>query len=108
MRLIAAIAVAGALVVGTGTPDERELQRAADRLVATSDIPAVITLVEQDGRQVVVAAGDADIGRRKARPDDRFWVGSITKSFVATVVMQLVAERKLALDDRVSKLLPGR
>ena len=71
---------------GASPTRERELQRAADRLIATSDIPAVITLVEQDGKRTVVASGDAEIGRRKARPEDRFWVGSITKSFVATVV----------------------
>ena len=108
MRLIAALAVSGVLLAGGPPPTERELQRAADRLIATSDIPAVITLVEQDGKRTVVASGDAEIGRRKARPDDRFWVGSITKSFVATVVMQLVAEHKLGLEDRVSTLLPGR
>ena len=119
MRLVAAVPVATVLAVGAAlaaagafsggpSPSETELQHAADRLIATSDIPAVITLVAQDGHQTVVAAGDAEIGRRKARPEDRFWVGSITKSFVATVVMQLVAERKLRLDDRVSTLLPGR
>jgi D-alanyl-D-alanine carboxypeptidase len=108
MRPIAALAVAGVLLVGAPAPTETELQRAADRLIATSDIPAVITLVEQDGKRTIVASGHAVIDGRKARPDDRFWVGSITKSFVATVVMQLVAERKLGLDDRVSKLLPGR
>ena len=108
MRSIAALAVAGVLLAGAPSPTESELQRAADRLIATSDIPAVITLVEQDGKRTVVAAGHAEIGGRKARPDDRFWVGSITKSFVATVVMQLVAEHKLGLDDRVSTLLPGR
>lgn len=108
MRPIAALAVAGVLLTGAPAPSESELQRAADRLIATSDIPAVITLVEQDGKRTVVASGDAVIGGRQARPDDRFWVGSITKSFVATVVMQLVAEHKLGLDDRVSTLLPGR
>ncbi|HEY1369152.1 MAG TPA: serine hydrolase domain-containing protein [Gaiellaceae bacterium] len=106
--LIAALAVAGALLGGAASPNESELQRAADRLIATSDIPGVITLVEHDGERVVVASGEAEIGGRKARPEDRFWAGSITKSFVATVVMQLVAERKLGLDDRLSELLPGR
>src|SRR5580765_1298533 len=67
-----------------------------------------ITLVEQDGHQTVAAAGDAKIGRRKARPQDRFWVGSITKSFVAAVVKQLVGEHKVRLDERLSALLPGR
>jgi D-alanyl-D-alanine carboxypeptidase len=108
MLLIAALVVGIAVLGGAAPPPESELQRAADRLIATSDIPAVITLVEQDGQRTVVAAGDAEIGKRKARPDDRFWAGSITKSFVATVVMQLVNERKLGLDDRVSTLLPGR
>ncbi len=107
MRSIAALAVAGVLLAGAPSPTKSELQRAADRLIATSDIPAVITLVEQDGKRTVVAAGYAEIGGRKARADDRFWVGSITKTFVATVVMQLVAEHKLGLDDRVSTLLPG-
>ena len=88
---------------------EAELQRGADQLVARTEIPAVITLFEQDGQQTVVAAGGADLaGHRKARPDDRFWVGSVTKSFVATLVMQLVAEHRLRLDDTVRRLLPGR
>ncbi len=108
MRLIPALAVAVAGLAGAAAPSEPELQRAADNLIATSDIPAVITLVEEDGERVIVAAGEAEIGRRKARPDDRFWVGSITKSFVATLVMQLVAERKLRLDGRISELVPGR
>ncbi len=41
------------------------------------------------------------------RPGDRFRVGSITKTFVATVVLQLVGERKLALADTVERWLPG-
>ena len=106
MLLIVAFAVAGALLAG---PSESELQRNADQLLAATEIPAVITLVEQDGRRVVVAAGEADIEtHRRARPDDRFWVGSVTKSFIATAVMQLVAEGKLRLNDTVRKLLPGR
>jgi D-alanyl-D-alanine carboxypeptidase len=115
MKEIAAVAVVGAalactaVLVGAGTAsDDPILQHAADRLIATSDIPAVITLVEQNGERTIVSAGEAEIGGRKARPNDSFWAGSITKSFVATVVMQLVAEHKLRLDNRLSKLLPGR
>ena len=101
------LAVAG-MRTDTPSPTETKLQRAAGRLIATSDIPGVITLVEKAGRTDVVAAGDAELGRREARPDERFWVGSVTKSFVATVAMLLVAEGELGLDDRVSRLLPGR
>jgi CubicO group peptidase (beta-lactamase class C family) len=109
MRLLALLGLAGVLLGGAAGSADSELQRQADRLVATSPIPAVITLVEQDGETEVVAAGYADVASgRKARPDDRFWVGSVTKSFVATVVMQLVAERKLRLEDTVHRLLPRR
>jgi D-alanyl-D-alanine carboxypeptidase len=109
MRSLAALALASVLLGGAGPPPQEELQRAADRLVTTSEIPAVITLFEQDGRQTVVAAGHADLAaRRKARPGDRFWVGSVTKAFVATLVMQLVAEHRLRLDDTVDRLVPGR
>ncbi len=102
--LFAALAAALAAV-----PSQSELQREADRLVAQSDIPAVVTVFEQDGVRHVVAAGLADVTRRRpARPSDRFWVGSVTKAFVGTVVMQLVAERKLALDDTLARRLPGR
>jgi D-alanyl-D-alanine carboxypeptidase len=41
------------------------------------------------------------------RPNNRFTVGSVTKTFVATVVLQLVGERKMALDDSVEQHLPG-
>src|SRR5262245_47561418 len=114
MRTLGWLAVTAALAFGlpaaapASPPSEADLQRTADALIAASEIPAVITLVEEDGMRTVVAAGEAEVGARKARPDDRFWVGSITKSFVAAVVMQLVAEGKLRLDDRVDKLLPGR
>jgi D-alanyl-D-alanine carboxypeptidase len=40
--------------------------------------------------------------------DDRFRMGSSTKTMVATLVLQLVAEHRLALTDPVGKWLPGR
>jgi D-alanyl-D-alanine carboxypeptidase len=41
------------------------------------------------------------------RAGDRVRVGSITKTFVATVVLQLVGEGKLRLTDSVERWLPG-
>ena len=110
MRLFLTFALAGTLLAGAAAPPTvSELGRSAERLVATSDIPGVVVLDERHGRRTVVAAGYSDVVRRvKARPDDRFWVGSVTKSFVATVVMQLVAEDRMQLDDTVEERLPGR
>jgi len=44
---------------------------------------------------------------RPMRFEDRIRVASITKSFVATIVLQLVNERRLRLDDTVEQRLPG-
>ncbi|MGC4940139.1 serine hydrolase domain-containing protein [Kribbella sp. DT2] len=38
--------------------------------------------------------------------DGSFWVGSVTKTFTATLVLQLVAKGKLTLDDAVATHLP--
>ncbi|MFE2135446.1 serine hydrolase domain-containing protein [Streptomyces sp. NPDC059466] len=38
---------------------------------------------------------------------DRYRVGSITKTFVSTVLLQLEAEGRLSLDDTVDRWLPG-
>jgi CubicO group peptidase (beta-lactamase class C family) len=39
-------------------------------------------------------------------PDTKFRLGSITKQFTSMVIMQLVAEGKLQLDDKLTKHLP--
>src|SRR4051794_3596204 len=76
--------------------------------VIAAGSPGVIALVN-DGRAVRLhAAGVADTGDRRAlRPGDRFRAASITKSFVATVALQLVGEGKLSLTDTVERRLPG-
>ncbi|WP_381834405.1 serine hydrolase domain-containing protein [Streptomyces monticola] len=55
-----------------------------------------------------VSTGTANTATdRPIRRKDRFRIGSITKSFTAVVVLQLAAERRLALDDTVEQHLPG-
>jgi D-alanyl-D-alanine carboxypeptidase len=54
------------------------------------------------------AVGWADFDtKRRARPENRFAIESTTKTFVATVVLQLVGERRLTLHDTVQHRLPG-
>ncbi|WP_328536978.1 serine hydrolase domain-containing protein [Streptomyces sp. NBC_00344] len=54
------------------------------------------------------ASGAADIQReRSPRSDDRVRIGSVSKAFVATVLLQLAAERRVSLDATVQRCLPG-
>lgn len=55
-----------------------------------------------------IAAGISDLETAAPmRLDDHVRIASITKTFVATVVLQLVAEGKLSLDDRLEPFITG-
>jgi D-alanyl-D-alanine carboxypeptidase len=83
------------------------LQQAADQLVA--DGAPGVTILARRGHQVSdVVAGLADTATgQPMQPKDRVHIASITKTFVATVVLQLAAERRLSLNDSVQRWLPG-
>ncbi|WP_328956711.1 serine hydrolase domain-containing protein [Kitasatospora purpeofusca] len=122
MRL-AAVALAGA-VVGTLAPaavaapapagadarrggvDARAELRA---FVADGSSTAAFAEVREDGRRIWRdAVGTSDLATgQPVRPDGRFRIGSVTKPFVSTVVLQLVGEGRLRLDDPVERHLPG-
>src|SRR4051812_25092232 len=85
-------------------PLDRLLQeRQADRL------PSVAAAVVQNGEQVWAnAVGAADYDEdRAATPDTQYRIGSITKTFTATAIMQLRDEGALDLDDRLEQHLAG-
>lgn len=70
---------------------------------------AFLWVEEPDGRLAFFTAGVADLSTgRPMGPQDRYRVGSTTKTFTAVVVLQLVGEGRLALDDLVASRLPGR
>jgi D-alanyl-D-alanine carboxypeptidase len=104
---VAGAAPAGSLAPGRAAAREATLQRALDRVVAAG-VPGAALLVRVNGRTIRLTSGYGNLKPRTTmRANDRFRVGSVTKAFVATVVLQLVAERKLALEDTVAQWLPG-
>jgi D-alanyl-D-alanine carboxypeptidase len=83
------------------------LQQAADQLVADG-VPGVIIMTRRGPQVSQVAAGLADKATgQPMQPQDKVRIGGITKTFVATVVLQLAVERRLSLNDSVQKWLPG-
>ncbi|MER5781181.1 serine hydrolase domain-containing protein [Streptomyces mobaraensis] len=92
---------------GHGTPDRDDLRRAL-RAVVADGIPGAVAEVRDEHGVWRGAAGVEDLrSGRLPSPDDRFRAGSVTKSLVATVVLQLVAEGRVGLDDPVDRRLPG-
>jgi D-alanyl-D-alanine carboxypeptidase len=91
-----------------GSTTSPALQRIVRRLVA-SGAPGAVAAVRTPTGMQRAAAGLARIrppARMKAT--DRFRIASITKTFVATVVLQLAAEKRLRLNDPVDRWLPGQ
>src|SRR5690348_14669498 len=97
---VASALVAALLSVAAASATTKSRLTAAADAVVAAGAPGVVVYVRDHDRTTVVARGFADMAtKRRASADDHFRVGSVTKSFVATVVLQLVAEHKLALDD---------
>src|SRR3954447_17938039 len=70
--------------------------------------PGALVLARRGEQTRILARGYADRAtRRPMRVGDRFRIGSVTKSFAATVVLQLAGEGRLSLDDTVERWLPG-
>lgn len=107
---VAGIALAATLAVpavaATGpTPDT--LQAQVNAVLNTGDVAVIAESTDEHGHRDA-AGGEADISTgAPARPYDSFRIGSATKTFVATVVLQLVGEHRLSLDDTVDHWLPG-
>jgi D-alanyl-D-alanine carboxypeptidase len=92
---------------GVSAPARSRIQSELDALVRAG-VPGVIALVKDGSWTVRLVSGSARVSPREAMAaGDRFRIGSITKSFVATVMLQLVGEGKVALDDSVEHWLPG-
>ena len=70
--------------------------------------PGATLLVRRGDRTTLLARGFAETATKKQmRPADSFRIGSLTKTYVATILLQLAEEGRLSLDDRVSLFLPG-
>ncbi|ADI09397.1 beta-lactamase [Streptomyces bingchenggensis BCW-1] len=91
-----------------GRDAEAALQGAVRRLVAGGRAPGAAALALDGGGTRFASAGLANVRTgRRIHESDRFRAGSITKTFVATVVLQLAEKRRLGLNDTVEEHLPG-
>ncbi|MEU8384650.1 serine hydrolase domain-containing protein [Streptosporangium sp. NPDC048865] len=113
--LITAVALAGAVTAvpaasasAADAPGHARVQEALDRAVADGGMPGMVAEVRDRHGRWFGSAGTADVRTgRERKPHERFRVGSATKPFTATVVLQLAAEGRLSLDDTVDRWLPG-
>ncbi|WP_327301452.1 serine hydrolase domain-containing protein [Streptomyces goshikiensis] len=88
-------------------PDREALTKALKNTLAVG-APGAMVRVTGSGAPLTQAEGVQDKTTGAAMdPNSRFRIGSVTKTFSAVVLLQLVDEGKLKLDDPVNTYLPG-
>ncbi|GII60946.1 serine hydrolase [Sphaerisporangium krabiense] len=116
--LVVSLALAATPAVAAATPaagrsdttaQRARLQELARKLV-DAGAPGVIVRVDDGRGRPVEIAAQAPWTRRDhlLTAADEYRMGSNTKTMMATLVLQLVAEGRLALADPVDKWLPGK
>jgi D-alanyl-D-alanine carboxypeptidase len=103
----AALAVGFAAAPAAAAPARPDLQALTDAIVDAGASGAVVTVENEDGTWT----GTAGVGNvwtgSAPNPQGRIRIGSITKTFTATMVLQLVEEGEIELDAPVDRYLPG-
>jgi D-alanyl-D-alanine carboxypeptidase len=102
-----------ALAMGVAAPpataaDRPDLRQVLRRLTTADGAPGALAQVGDRHGSTVLTSGVADLNTGAPIPaDSRFRIGSMTKPYVATVVLQLVGEHRVTLDAPVERYLPG-
>jgi len=93
----------------TASRDEAARYRAAiDAALEVSEADGITVAVARDGELVWAGATGTGLdGSTRLTTDSRMVIGSLTKTFVATLILQLAEEGRLELDDPLEAHLPG-
>ncbi|MER5227284.1 serine hydrolase domain-containing protein [Streptomyces flaveus] len=108
VALTAASLTASAVAAPTPTTRDHSATQEAMDAAVQDGVPGVAGQVKD---KYGVWKGTSGVGNLKTgqtrSAHDRYRAGSLTKTFVSTVLLQLEAEGRLSLDDKVDKWLPG-
>ncbi|MDV7767560.1 serine hydrolase domain-containing protein [Peribacillus sp. CSMR9] len=92
----------------TSTQQDHYSVKQAMRDTLQLGFPGILAKTSEGGKKWGYATGVANLSTKKPMETDyRFRIGSVTKTFTATVVLQLAGENRLNLDDSIEKWLPG-
>jgi D-alanyl-D-alanine carboxypeptidase len=97
-----------------GTPSfspqvSQQLQTVVSAVQQQYQIPGIVAAVSVPGQgSWVVASGQASLSpSQPVTTSSPFWIGSITKTFTGTVILQLVQQGKLSLTSPISQWEPS-
>ncbi len=121
-RLVAAALVAGLALVAPAasavtadrpavapraTTDTARMQQALDQMVAAG-VPGALLYTYDQGQETQLQSGLADLAAGTPMgPSTTYRIGSQTKTYVSTTVLQLVAKHRIRLDSPAVRYLPS-
>jgi CubicO group peptidase (beta-lactamase class C family) len=107
LLLVPFMALSGTVSARTSSPDVARIDALITSHMQADHIPGVAVVIV-NGSQVIHQRGFgiADSTGRAVTPQTPFLLGSITKSFTALAIMQLVEAGKIDLDAPVQRYLP--
>ena len=110
-RFIIGLLSSGLLLLLIGCQQQRDAQKALKEVITSTvpaDGPGVVMLVKssETGEQIFAEGlSDREKGTA-ARTINHFRVAGLTKTFISTLVIQMLSEGELTLDDTLADLLP--
>ncbi len=85
---------------------EQRIDKLVEPLVVFGNPNATIIGIIQNGERSIYSYGDAGLGNGPPLPNTIFEIGSITKTYTATLLSQFLMEGLLSLEDPIDKFLP--
>jgi D-alanyl-D-alanine carboxypeptidase len=109
LAAIVSVGLAGSSKAAEPAAWEAKLTEAIPEAMKQASVPGAIVGIWQDGAEPYVRAfGVRDIATGEPMETDLYTrIGSVTKTFVTTAVLQLVDRGKVGLDDPISKYVDG-
>ena len=87
-------------------PLEERIDRLVEPIVVFGNPNATIIGIIRDGERSIYSYGDAGLGFGPPLSNTLFEIGSITKTYTATLLSQFILEGLVSLDDPIDKFLP--
>lgn len=105
MSLVLLALLLWGMLMPVGAQDDTQALEDILSQFAGPDDPAIAVQITTTEGSWAAAVGSAD-GRRAATPQDRFRIGSMSKTFVAVAALMLAEDEMIDLDDRAADYLP--
>ncbi len=96
-----------AALVAEATPPESAIKNITSAAMKQYDLKSIIVQVTSDGKNVYTGALGESMTGVPATPDMHFRNGAMAFTYMSTMLMELVDQKKVKLDDRLSKFLPN-